>query len=351
MENNIKENVVLFDWLTATYKTDDTSDYAIWTTLLGMAQDIDWVEMDHGMNGYRQGLHFGGISVLYDGRPDMGVCVNMSGQGCRTFETYGSGDWKGLFDILQGEGFHISRLDVAFDDHSGILDINQLFFDADNCEFVSKSRYHDIRKSFKDGRPGISVYHGSDKSDVYIRIYDKAAERGLPLGQHWIRVELQLRNKRASAFAFTDKPLGEVFAGVLHNYVRYVDDPGGDKNRWRWPMKPYWEKLINGVEPIRLYVSPGVDYNMGRLDHFVFDQAGMAVATAMRIYGVRSFASMVSKRHDPRKSVKYSKLIAEADKQAAAGKQAAQKRYPLPSDSPGDIMDPEKGGTDTSGVR
>ena len=74
-------------------------------------------------------------------------------------------------------------------------------------------------------------------SSVLIRIYDKAAERGLPEGQHWVRVELQLRDERAEAFCFDPAPIGLLFRGVLVNYVRYVDDPGTDSNCWRWPMK------------------------------------------------------------------------------------------------------------------
>ena len=137
----------------------------------------------------------------------MGACLDMSGQGCRSFEEYGTGDFDGLFRLFQqGEGYHVTRLDVAFDDHSGILDIQRLFRDSDNQDgdqqFVSKFRKSRIEKEFKDGRPGITVYHGSKKSAVLIRIYDKAAERGLPEDQHWVRVELQLRDERAEAFCF-----------------------------------------------------------------------------------------------------------------------------------------------------
>ncbi|MBQ1233185.1 MAG: replication initiation factor domain-containing protein, partial [Clostridia bacterium] len=40
------------------------------------------------------------------------------------------------------------------------------------------------------------IYHGSPKSNMYIRIYDKAAERDLE-GIHWIRVEMQMRDEIA----------------------------------------------------------------------------------------------------------------------------------------------------------
>ena len=207
MKSDISENVILYDWLTVSSKEEDPQ---AWVKLLGM-ESCGWEELGHGRNGYRKGLYFGSISILYDGNPGMGACLDMSGQGCRSFEEYGTGDFDGLFRLFQhGEGYHVSRLDVAFDDHSGILDIQRLFRDSDKDgdgvhQFVSKFRKSRIEKEFKDGRPGITVYHGSKKSAVLIRIYDKAAERDLPEGQHWVRVELQLRDERAEAFCFRQR--------------------------------------------------------------------------------------------------------------------------------------------------
>lgn len=277
-----------------------------------------WDELGHGRNGYRQGLYFGSISILYDGNPGMGSCLDMSGQGCRSFEEYGTGDFDGLFRLFQqGEGYHVTRLDVAFDDHSGILDIRQLFRDSDNQDgeqqFVSRFRKSRIEKEFNDGRPGITVYHGSKKSAVLIRIYDKAAERGLPEDQHWVRVELQLRDERAEAFAFSSEPVGVLFRGVLLNYVRYVDDPGTDSNRWRWPMKPYWEDLIEQVGRIRLYVKPGVEYNIGQLDAYVFGQAANAISAAIEIYGAPFFFDKIQNR-EISENVKYKRLVEQYGK-------------------------------------
>lgn len=309
MISDIFENVILYDWLTVSSKEEDPQ---VWVKLLGMER-CGWDELGHGRNGYRNGLYFGSISILYDGNPGMGTCLDMSGQGCRSFEEYGTGDFDGLFRLFQrGEGYHVTRLDVAFDDHSGILDIQRLFRDTDNQEgeqqFVSKFRKSKIEKEFKDGRSGITVYHGSKKSAVLIRIYDKAAERGLPESQHWVRVELQLRDERASAFCFDVLPIGVLFRGVLVNYVRYVDDPGGDSNRWRWPMKDYWAELIDQVGRIQLYVKPGIEYNIRQLDTFVFEQASNAIAAAFEIYGVPFCVNRIQHRNIS-ENPKYKRLV------------------------------------------
>ena len=147
-----------------------------------------------------------------------------------------------------------------------------------------------------------------------IRIYDKAAERGLPEEQHWVRVELQLRRDRASQFAFAavSEPIGTLFRGVLVNYVRYVDDPGADTNRWRWPMKPYWAELIDQVGRISLFVKPGVEYNIRQLDHYVFNQASNAIGAAIDIYGAPFFMEQIQKRRSD--NPKYRRLVEQYGK-------------------------------------
>ena len=79
MRSSISENVILFDWLTVSCKEEDPW---YWVTLLHM-EDLAWTAMEKGRNGYRNGIYFGSISILYDGNPDMGICLDMSGQGCR----------------------------------------------------------------------------------------------------------------------------------------------------------------------------------------------------------------------------------------------------------------------------
>ncbi len=321
MKSSISENVILFDWLTVSCKEEDPW---YWVTLLHM-EDLAWTAMEKGRYGYRNGIYFGSISILYDGNPGMGICLDMSGQGCRAFEEYGSGDFVGLFRMIsQDDRFHITRLDVAFDDHTGILDIFQLFWDTGKRkdgddeeieqQFISKFRKSKRTEEFDNGRSGITIYHGSEHSEIIIRIYDKAAERGLPEEQHWVRVELQLRRDRASQFAFAavSEPIGTLFRGVLVNYVRYVDDPGADTNRWRWPMKPYWAELIDQVGRISLFVKPGVEYNIRQLDHYVFNQASNAIGAAIDIYGAPFFMEQIQKRRSD--NPKYRRLVEQYGK-------------------------------------
>lgn len=245
------EDLILYDWLSFTTKRSDPYDIV---DLLGM-KDVPW-ETTKGARGYKDRLYFNCISIHFNGRDDMGVWCELSGQGCRAFETLTALErkWEDLFQVIMERGMNITRLDVAYDDHSGILDIDEIIQDTRKQEYVSRSDYWEIVESSK----GQTVQYGSPQSDTLIRIYDKARERNCPAGEHWVRCELQLRRERAKAFMKLDLSIGQSFFGVVINYLRFVEPAPMDSNRWRWPIKPYWESssvmLILSVS-MRLPVS------------------------------------------------------------------------------------------------
>lgn len=262
-----------------------------------------------GAHGYRDRLYWEKISIHYNGREDMGVWLEMSGQGCRAFESFGTGNYESLFqEVFNNPGdMHITRLDVAFDDHDGLLDIEQICEDSRKAEYVSKFRSGAATYGLGDDK-GKSVLLGSRSSEALVRIYDKAAERGFD-DRHWIRVELQLRRERAAAFLQRTEPIGDRFSGVLANYLRFVDEPDGfDSNRWRWPMKSYWARLLDGASRIRIYEKPGSDYNMINLENFVFQQAGNAIYTYLETHTMEQFQAGLRNRGTQLNS-KYQTLI------------------------------------------
>ena len=82
MDSCVAENLVIYDWLSFTSKVH-TPDQLI--AALGLSH-VPWTETK-GARGYRDRKYFSCISIHYNGRADMGVWVEMSGQGCRTFES------------------------------------------------------------------------------------------------------------------------------------------------------------------------------------------------------------------------------------------------------------------------
>lgn len=185
MLNLEEKNIVLYDWLSFTSKVHSPDELI---NALGLGH-VPWTETK-GARGYRDRKYFSCISIHYNGRDDMGVWVEMSGQGCRTFESLSTIKWEDLFKFIHKNDLHMTRLDVAFDDHTGILPMDQIIADAQAGMFVSRMNYWETVLSSK----GATVQIGSPQSKVLIRIYDKAAERGYDSDVHWIRCEMQLRD-------------------------------------------------------------------------------------------------------------------------------------------------------------
>ena len=293
MDSKIAENIVIYDWLSFTSK-NHTPDELI--AALGLS-DVPWT-LTKGARGYQDRKYFSSISIHFNGRPDMGVWVEMSGQGCRTFESLSSVGWDNLFKFIRENALKITRLDVAYDDHIGVLNIRDIVCDTQSGMFISKSDYWETVLSSK----GSTVQIGSPQSKVLIRIYDKAAERGFGLDVHWVRVEIQMRDDRAVQFTKIALPIGAAFAGVLLNHLRYIL-PGEDTNKWRWPMTEYWLSLVEDAQRISIYQAPSMEYNEERCKNYVINQAGNAIDAMIQMYGLDEFESMIQNRqtmHNPK---------------------------------------------------
>lgn len=298
------ENIVIYDWVSITTKIH-TPEQVI--SLLGL-ESVTW-DTIKGAHGYKDRLYWNCISIHYNGSPDQGVWLEMSGQGCRAFETIGHGDYDFLFRLVIDNltQLHLTRLDVAFDDHTGILDLDTIIQDTLSGNYVAKAKSWECIQSSK----GTSVVIGSRQSPVLIRIYDKAAERNITDGSHWVRVELQLRDERCLQFVMQPFDIGETFAGVVLNYLRYVTEDPSDSNKWRWGMTDYWCNLVGEACKIKIYEKPGISYNILNCENFVYQQAGNAINALLQIYDVETFLQKLQERKS-KPNPKYTEMVRNA---------------------------------------
>lgn len=329
-----QDNAILIDWLTVTFHDIQVSDVQ---RLLGLdAPDIDWDDRLSFQDGYPRQCTFSNIVIRYGAdnvdnfaddskssaadkvRYDMGISLNMSGNGCRAFETYGHGDWLHLLSSICDLDTRIkfTRLDLAFDDHIGILDLLQIRQDVEDRNYTGSPKKSSIVWSDDQDLDiqGMTIYIGSRKSPIFVRIYDKAAERGFK-DRHWIRVELQLRHDRAAAAIAEILKLhdvGSTFSGVLRNYCCFRTPSGSDTNKSRWPIADYWESLINGVSRIRLWISPGEPYNFRKTEEHMINQYGQALQAYERIHGSLHELLLQSRQAHPDLKKKYKVAINEA---------------------------------------
>lgn len=303
---NQNENYVIIDWFSASTNLFEPTALIEYFRL-----DIKSFVHTYGRYFYADRLTYGGISVYYNLRANDtengSVLLEMSAQGCRQFETSSDVGFMQLFcDVANGD-LKVTRLDVAYDDidheGNGILDIKKIARYTMHQRFVTKWGGGMIVDKFKingNYEPMIhdlTVQFGSKKSKILLRIYDKAQERG-GFDYHWIRAELQFNGERAAGFIKklleTQNSVGELYAGVLKNYLRFIKLDHTRKERCT--TVGWWEQFLDNAEKIKIFSPKTVDYNLARVKNYVINQAGNSIDTYITCVGSGKFMKELKER-------------------------------------------------------
>ena len=323
-------NGVCFDWFEFTTHRDTVKSII---DVLGLGE-YEFLET-YGSDGYKRGLMFEKIFIFYEGLEGMGIHIRMSGQACRSFEKYSSlsensisEKWNKLIKYIveNSEDVKLSRLDVAYDDFNGLLNIEKIVNDVDNRNFVTRFRSNPevIYQVNEDCEKSYSVNFGRKSSNTFLRFYDKLKERDskdivVEGCTHWVRAEFMFRKSNANRFIelYNDgKPIEELYFLVMNNYLRFVKPSGSDSNRWRWELAEHWDKFCNSVisDKISLYVAPAESYDSFKLTNYVTCQAGAAVYTYIQKFGINDLMEKV----EPKKyklALKYRELLTDEEEQ------------------------------------
>ena len=293
---------VLIDWLTFSVKEKDPA--VVIKTYLGLDpalfQDTGFTQF----MGYGKVMRFSDILVCSDGREDdnfhdMGVCVSMSGNGCRTFETMSKLDlclkdkqgtqsvaFPALFQLLASDAdANVSRIDIACDDRAGHLDMDVILTKTQTNEVNSRMTKRSTVISF-DGkeRSGATAYLGAASSAFRVRIYDKALEQGEP--GHWIRVELVMRGKNSNAFVEQmthSENVGKLAAQVINDKFSFIDRD--DSNITRCTVCPWWQSFVDELEAVRLVAREVIQHSVERIGNWVEAQVGPSLAILFQTMG------------------------------------------------------------------
>lgn len=225
------------------------------------------------------------------------VILDLSGKGCRAVEAMNNCDfdWLGFlkkYDFMFRSGdAHIARLDIACDDTEGLLDMKKLYRYTLKRKFVCRAKHDPVVMMMGEE----SIYFGAKQSDRRLRIYNKAMEKGLT-DQHWIRVEFQLRNDNAMSWYLNwlnyEGRIGELFAGVLLDFLRFVQLPKGmdmetvreQRNQGRFTTAWWWHKFLDTAIRIPQLYLPGEEYDFSRLQRAA-KQTHSTVKTLMLLSG------------------------------------------------------------------
>ena len=286
---------VLVDWLTFSVKEQDPAK--VIREYLGLDPEL-FQDAGYGLLGYNRVLRFSDICVCYEPREndffrDMGVCVSMSGNGCRAFETMSKLTQAGqdsvfptLFQLLAAdETANVSRIDIACDDRKGFLNMEEIVEKVQANEINSRMTKRSVIVSF-DGtqRSGSTIYLGAPSSDFRVRIYDKALEEGVD--GHWIRVELVMRHKNAAAFVaqMNSAPsVGKLAAQVVNDKISFIERD--DSNITRCTVCGWWQSFVDELESVRLVARCVVQHSVERIENWIESQVGPSLAVILNTLG------------------------------------------------------------------
>ena len=324
---------VLVDWFTFSVKVNSPDE--VIKDWLGMNPDV-FEAFPYGINGYLQSKRFSSIIVAYNGyendffsRADMGVCVSMSGEGCRAFERFSSLGFTGLFrklfenmvEVREDSGevaetlkkrkdciCNVSRVDVACDDKrvgkdSGQLDMDTLLEKAYfHHDFNSRMQYVTLdAKKFGDEFRGKTLYIGAPSSSFHIRFYDKAEEqkdKGIwkrSAKGHWIRAEMVMRGENARGFVFQAaqaESIGKLAGQILNDKFRFIERD--DNNISRCSVCDWWASFVEEVESVVIWSRSVIQHPLYRVENWLRLQVSSSMAMIALTMGFERLRDIVT---------------------------------------------------------
>lgn len=323
------------DWLSFTVKT-----FTDWKTL----SDYFGLSLEHfqddmiGSYGYKKRARhmLYDISILYDGNDDMGIHVDVSGSAVGYFlqcylnkntcsvTPFGSVAYEVtsfddtvLSDLLKEilDMGQLSRLDLAIDDIGG-----NYYLLPELCEIFHKNlytsrfrTYKEVYEATKTECTGSTIYLGSTKSEMLIRIYDKQLEQNSKkngsVQTHWTRWEIQLRKERATvagSFLAAGQTLPDVACGILSNYLRLIIKDNVRDSRCSTASK--WSNFLAGIKKIRI-CQPVAEKNLDDKKKWLMKFVAPTLSTIYELDGDLSFIYSMIKYGSLHRSIQLQKLI------------------------------------------
>lgn len=296
---------VLIDWLTFTSRKFENPRDLI-REYLHIDPDL-FFEQPYGLLFYSKCLDFCGIKVCYDPLEgtdmyDMGICVSMSGSACREFECYY--DFEHLFaDLVQDETIHFSRIDIACDDKSEILDFDDMIDASFSGRLNSRIKNRSLVVSSEgSGVFARTLYIGSEKSDLRFRIYDKAAQLGQ--SDPWLRFEVVLKGSYSECFPFYLESfacIGDLVSTLISQKLRFIDRDDG--NISRCSSKPYWLAFLSNLYSVHLSFAPERVHCLERISDWVEFQMAPTLSMLYDVFGISHLINLCIAGRDRRSSV------------------------------------------------
>lgn len=266
------------DWLEFT-----VLDMALDETILNIMEltPEDFTPLNKGRFGYKSQIKWseGNVFLMFNAKEQeaaeelqsvdrMGIHVMITGSGCRQYEVHHQLKRLLLYLTALDEKVNFTRIDLAIDDFAEkVINFSRIHQAALDRLFTSRwNKWDELnsRKSSDGEFIGRTMYFGSQASDIFCRIYDKALERkangdkDVRYPDRWTRLEIIYRKERARQLVYhlvdNKVAVGDAIRGTLNQYIRFLV-PAHDSNKARWPTADWWQVLLAGVGKLTLTVQ------------------------------------------------------------------------------------------------
>jgi len=279
---------ILIDYLTFTIHGDANVRTVI-DYVLGMDSTI--FEHGRGYNFYQQSMIYKDIRVMYEGMSNMGVCVNMSGRGCRAFEEYHNNSiLTFLGRIINQQNINITRIDIACDDKHGYLNLEKMMQYANNGLYRTRLMSRNNQESFKGKERGSkTLYFGSANSLYRIRIYDKAKQTG-DNNSHWVRFEITLRAEYANqAVKILNESdcLGKAVSGIIKDKFTFIELDNA--NISRCSVAEWWAEFLGEIQTVKLTSRQKVTHSIDESKKWLKESCGRIITKVYDAIGEDAF--------------------------------------------------------------
>lgn len=298
------------DWLSLTVPSDvaDWRTVRDWLTPFNKSEN-DWVGLPHGMHGYRSGIQRDTFKILHDGLDGMGTHIILSGSACRQLtEEYGLSEssWVDLLVRLKAARVKVARLDVAKDDTDGLLSFpviaDSLRSGTCSSHFKGWKRRVEEEGNFaKEGSSptGETLYFGSRKSEMYVRIYNKKLEQLQDEeSPEWVRVESEFKDRKASELIdmIAEVRSFHVVGSLLARMIDFKVPDASDSNRARWSSVEWWSAFLSHVPKALRRTRSRVEKTLDHVRGWLGRQAAQSVAVLVDSIQRSAVASGLSPR-------------------------------------------------------
>jgi len=281
-QKTVEGVVVGVDWVSVTFPGDLDRVLLMVSLALG-CEAGDWVELEHGSYGYRQGqVGPGGAKVWWDapGRDD--VHVSLPGQACGVV---GHERLKKYLWQVTAAGGKATRLDVAVDDYARTVSPGDVLRALQGPDRVTHARDYLTQQGGRVGSSeltGATVYLGAPSSRQRLRVYDKGLESGGEM--NCVRWELQSRKEAAETMVqvLADQDWGAVVASRLVGFVDFREAAAHSEMEKR-PRVSWFKELVGLVEKASAYL-PKPARTVEEVVEWLGRAVGPTLAVAMQFW-------------------------------------------------------------------